>query len=233
MTCVTTTVACHADGVFWADLGEADRAAIEAVAVRRTYAAGEPVFFQGDPGNHALIILRGSVRITRGSAAGSGVLIELRGPGDLVGEVAVIDALPRSGTAWAPEPLEVLLIPAGHFRTLLRERDSITWAVLMTMAQRLRHSVERRLEVGTNDTFRILCSRLDELSAGLSPDADGVVEITSSLSQQELAEWIGVSRDAVVLALRRLRELGWVETGRRRIRVLDPAAIAQVAAEQR
>jgi CRP-like cAMP-binding protein len=70
-----------------------------------------------------------------------------------------------------------------------------------------------------------------ELAGSAQPTADGVIEVKSPLTQQELADWIGVSRDAVVLAMRRIRELGWVETGRRTIRILDLNALKAASVE--
>ncbi|MGF1598162.1 MAG: helix-turn-helix domain-containing protein [Acidimicrobiales bacterium] len=70
-----------------------------------------------------------------------------------------------------------------------------------------------------------LCGRLLELVRGLPVEPDGSVELQPSLTQQEMADWLGVSRDAVVIALQRLRRNGLVETGRRRIRIVDPGPL--------
>jgi CRP-like cAMP-binding protein len=214
---------------FWDDLSEADQLALAATGRRCSYPVGSVVFVAGDRAEQVLVVLSGRLKLTRTSLDGREVLIELRGPGSLVGELGAVDDAPRSATATVAEPLDAIAIPAGRFRRLLAERGTIALAVLMSVAQRLRQSAERRLESDTTDALARLCNRLVELAGGDQAPAAGALEITSPLTQQELAEWIGVSREAIVLALRELRERGWVETGRRRITVLDMAAVRRAA----
>ena len=174
-------------------------------------------------------MLEGRVKLTRTALDGREVLIELRGPGSLIGELGAVDDAPRSATATVAEPVDAIVIPAALFRRLLAERGTVALAVLSSVAERLRESAERRLESGTTDALARLCSRLVELAEQEESTAASAIEISSPLTQQELAEWIGVSREAVVLALRQLRERGWVETGRRRITVLDVEAVRRAA----
>jgi CRP-like cAMP-binding protein len=214
---------------FWEQLDAADRDAVIAIGRTRAYRAGEVLFIEGDEAHHVLVVLSGRLKLTRSSLDGREVLIELRGPGELIGEMGSIDDSPRSATATVTEPVEAVVVPAGRFRQLLIERGSVAFAVLSSTAARLREANERRLEAGGGASLGRLCGRLVELAAGCPPAGDGAIDIVSPLTQQELAEWIGVSRDAVVLGFRRLRELGWVETGRRRIRILDIEALRRAA----
>lgn len=214
-----------AGGTFWEQLTDADRAAVEAAGTRRRHPIGSTLFVEGDAATSVAVILSGVLKLSRTALDGRQVLIELRGPGELIGELGAIDDAPRSATAMVAEQLEAVVVPAERFRKLLAERGSIALAVLSTVAARLRESASRRLESGTSDATTRLCGRLVQLAAACEPAADGTVQISSPLTQQDLAEWIGVSRDAVVLALRRLRELGWIETSRRRITILDLDAV--------
>jgi CRP-like cAMP-binding protein len=215
--------------VFWDDLTEEDRLAVAAAGRSRTYPAGSVVFLAGDDPRQVFVIQRGRLKLTRAALDGREVLIELRGPGEVIGELGAVDDVPRSATATVVQSMEAIVVPAPRFRQLLAERGTVALAVLTTVADRLRASAQRRLESGTSDAMARLCRRLVELSADVEPNAAGVVEIPSLLTQQELAEWIGTSRDAVVLVLRQLRERGWVATGRRRITVLDLAAVRRAA----
>jgi CRP-like cAMP-binding protein len=214
---------------FWEQLDAADRDAVAAIGRRRAYEVGDVLFVEGDEAHNVVVVLSGRLKLTRNSTDGREVLIELRGPGELIGEMGSIDDSPRSATATVTEAVEAIVVPAGRFRRLLVERGSVAFGVLSSTASRLRESNERRLEAGSGASLARLCGRLLELAAGCPPGADGAVVITSPLTQQELAEWIGVSRDAVVLGFRRLRQLGWVETGRRRIRILDIDAVRRAA----
>jgi CRP-like cAMP-binding protein len=214
---------------FWDQLDASDRDAVAAIGHRRSYELGDVLFVEGDQAHNVLVILSGRLKLTRSSIDGREVLIELRGPGELIGEMGSIDDSPRSATATATEAVEAIVVPAARFRRLLIERGSVAFGVLSMIAARVRESNERRLEAGAGASLGRLCGRLVELAEACPPGDDGAIEIASPLTQQELAEWIGVSRDAVVLAFRRLRQLGWVETGRRRIRILDIDAVRQAA----
>ena len=217
--------------MFWDMLSESDRDAISAIGARKKFDVGSRLFFDGDAPTHAVVILRGLVKLTRTSKEGREIMIELRGPGHLLGELAAIDSIPRSAAATVVEDVEAIVFSAADFRGLLRQRSSLSFAVLTIVTEKLRQATDRRLEAGVGDAQARLCGRLCELAASTEPDPDGVIEVKSPLTQQELADWIGVSRDAIVLALRRIRELRWIETGRRTIRILDIEALRKASLE--
>lgn len=207
--------------VFWDALSPEDRLAVEAIAARRTFGRGETLFLEGDRPSHVVVILRGQVKLTRSTPDGRSVLIEIRQPGAVVGESGPIDVQPRGASVVALTPVEVLIIPADAFLRLLAERGTVALQVIATLVERLRESSVRRLESGTSDAVTRLAGRLVELSEGRAAGVDGSVVLDLPLTQQDLAEWIGVSRDAVVLAFRQLRQLELVETGRQQITLLD------------
>lgn len=111
----------------------------------------------------------------------------------------------------------------------MAERVSFSNAVLMSLARRMRQTVDRRVQAGVGDVRYQLCGRLLELLDKPDESTAGPVDIESPLTQQEFADWLGVSRDAIVIALQRLRADGVVETGRRRIRVLDVGELRRMA----
>lgn len=216
------------DVLFWQGLSEDDRQALRDAGSRRRFDDGEFVFQQGGEPTHVVVILYGRLKLIRSSPAGREVLIEIRRPGTLVGELSVVDLQTRSTAARAMGTVDVLSIPSEQFRQLMTSRVSVSLAVLASVTRRLRQSVERRGQSGTTGVMTQLCGRLLEMADGLPVDADGSVEIRPSLTQQETADWLGVSRDAVVIALQRLRSDGLVETGRRRIRILDPDRMTEI-----
>ena len=211
--------------MFWDDLSPHDQAAVLAIGTRRSYPRGAYLFLEGEASTHVIVVLSGSLKLTRTTSEGRGVVIEFRSAGELVGEVSAIDRQPRSASASARTPVEALTMPADRFRELLAERGTVATAVLAMMAARIRETSERRLESGTSDAVTRLASRLVELAERQGPAESGAITLVSSLTQQELAEWIGVSRDAVVQALRQLRKLKLIETGRQQIRILDVDAL--------
>lgn len=218
--------------VFWNSLSPADREEIEEIGAERTYGAGTILFLEHEGPTHAVVILSGRVKLTRTSVDGREIIIELLGPGDLLGELGAIDGVSRSTTATTLEDLRAIVVPAAQFQHLLTVRGSIAMAVLTVVARKLRQATDRRLTSGTSDVLSRLCGRLAELAEKAPAGPDGLVEIDPPLTQQELAEWVGVSRDAVVLALKQLRKDGLITTGRRSIRVTDLDALRLRAAQR-
>jgi CRP-like cAMP-binding protein len=206
---------------FFDELSEDDRRAVRAVGSSRPSAVGDVLCLEGAPLDQAFVVLRGLVAITKTAMSGRQVLLELRGPGELIGELAVLDGEGRAAMMTVVEPGELLAIPAPAMRRLLLTEAPIAHALLVTLAARLRQSSERHLELGTSEALARVARRLLELW-----ELRGRVPIVASpLSQQDLADWAGVSRDGVVRALTTLRADGVVDTARRRFTIHDPAKL--------
>lgn len=217
--------------MFWSSLADDDRAVILRLGSLRTYAAGAHLFFEGEASAFVVIVLEGHVKITKTSSEGREALIEIRGPNEVIGELTAVDDSSRAATVTAMDGVRAVVVPAREFRELLQDRVGITYAVLASVVAKLRQAADRRLEFVAGDALARLCRRLVELAENEPSTDDGVVQIDSTLTQQELAEWVGVSRDAIVLALRRVRDLGWAETGRKQIRILDIESLKAAAAD--
>jgi len=219
---------CEALFVFWPSLTSAEQTIIEEIGVRRSFEPGSRLLDDGESATSILVILSGQAKLTRTSFDGHTVVIELRGPGALLGELAVLDEGRRIATVVAVTEVEGLVVPASRFRELLLGHPRICFAVLLTVSDKLRQATAWRTVASSTDVLTRLATRLVEL-IGEHSSTDEVIDIDSPFTQQELADWIGVSRDAVVLALGTMRSRGWIETGRRTIRILDVAALRSVA----
>ena len=194
----------------------------------RRCAAGELLCREGETGTAILVLLSGYVKLTKTAMSGRETMLELRGPGDVLGEMSVVDGAPQSANAVAIDAVEVLAIEAGRFDELRHERAGVANALLAVVVGRLRQASGRQLELGTDDVISRVCRRLAELaSTHGEPVADGV--LVRALSQQDLADWAGVSRDGVVRALHELREAGLVESGRGRVLIKNLAAVTERA----
>jgi len=120
------------------------------------------------------------------------------------------------------------VLPASRFDELRHERAGIANALLAVVVRRLRQASGRQLELGTADSLGRVCRRLADLAASHGePHPDGV--LVRVLSQQELADWAGVSRDGVVRALHELRDAGIVDSGRGQVVIKDLAAVTERA----
>jgi CRP-like cAMP-binding protein len=189
---------------------------------RQRYAKGGPMFVEGEQSDRVLAILDGRVKVSVVTPDGKEVVLAVRGPGDLLGELAFIDGEPRSATATALDPVSSVVVSAADFTQFLESHPRVALLLLRMVSRRLRDADNKRAEFAAFDTVGRVASRLLELAErfGEASGANGIL-ITLPLTQEELAGWTGSSREAVSKALSALRAVGFIETKRRAITVLD------------
>jgi CRP-like cAMP-binding protein len=210
-------------------LDAADRRELEQRGGRRRFKPGSTLMHEGGPGAEVILLLSGRVKASVTNADGREVVLGFQGPGELVGELAVIDDRARSSTVEALEEVEALAVSAPDFRALL-DRPGFSKLLLRSLAERFRDADRRRIEFASAQTLGRVAARLIELADRHGePDRDAIV-ITLPISQEELAGWTGASREAVAKALATLRNLGAIRTDRRRITILDPQALKRQSA---
>jgi CRP-like cAMP-binding protein len=196
---------------------------------RRHYRRGEVLFSEGDVGQRVFVLERGWVLIRSADADGREVVLGLRGPGEVLGELSALDGRPRSATAVAADDIEVVITPAHVLQTALARDHEATRELLMTVVDRLREADSRRLEYTTMDTLARVATRLLELTDRFGERLPEGVRVELPLVQEDLARWCGASRESTVKALRTLRALGVVTTARRTVTVHDVAGLRQAA----
>jgi CRP/FNR family transcriptional regulator, cyclic AMP receptor protein len=210
---------------FRALLNDDDRAALDRLGRRAQFPPGTVLLHEGINGEAVFVLLEGVVKATSVTAAGREVVLAFRGPGELIGDLAIIDGRPHSSTVVAVERVEALVIGAGEFRAFVAQSASGAVALIRMVVDRFRDTDRKLVEFSASDALGRVASRLWELSDAYGEPSDRGVAISLHLSQEELAGWAACSQKAVVNALQTLRHLGLVETGRRRITVLDPEAL--------
>ena len=190
---------------------------------RQRFPTGASLFVEGDPAHAVLVIQAGEVKVVISSTSGREHVLDVLGPGDVLGELAALDGGARSASAVALSPVEVLAIPASTFREVAAGDNGILLSLLGEVIRRLRTSDQRQLEFGADALGRV-CARLIEVA-----DRQGSDEVVLPVNQSELAAWTGLSREAVVKALASLRRLGWIETDGRRVVLRQPDQVRQRA----
>jgi len=183
------------------------------------YRAGSILFNEGDVSSRVALVLGGRLKVSSYAEDGRETVLGYRERGSVLGEFAAIDGEPHLATVTAIEASDVLLMPAERFVTELEARPDLALALLRSVIGRLRDADRKRIEFGAHDALARVAGRLLELAHGPAVDAAGGVTVT--ISQIELAGWVGCSREAVNKALHRLRERGLVTLGRGRITVID------------
>jgi len=206
-------------------LSDEEATAIRAVGLRRAYGRHITLVHEGDDVGPVIVVLRGHVKIVKLAEGGREAIVAVRGEGDLIGELAAIDGGPRSTSVTSLEPIEALLVPRSDFTAFLEHRPRVALVILRIVAARLRYTSAQQAQFGTHDVVGRLAWRLLELSQRFGVRRESGIEIELPLSQEELASWVGASREAVSKAFQLLRSLRIVETGRRRITILDLEAL--------
>jgi CRP/FNR family transcriptional regulator, cyclic AMP receptor protein len=207
---------------FLESLSAPQRVALEELGRRRRFPAGAPLFREDDDGGAVYLVLSGWVKITVSGVEGREVLLGLRGAGELLGELAVLREQGRSGTVTAAAPVEAFVVPASAFRAWVERDPAIALVLLGITMERLFAADRRAIEFASLDVLGRVEARLRELAGTAGRAVPDGREITVPLTQEELASWIGASREAVSRALTQLGRLGRVRVERRRITVLDP-----------
>ena len=205
-------------GSFLATLSDDDRRALQSAGRERHYRRDSWIFREGDRSEFVLLVLRGRVKVMATTAAGGTSILSVRGPGELVGELAAIDARPRLAGAVALDELFARVMPAEEFQALIAKRPALTLTLMGMLTSRLREADRQRIEFGSSDAS----SRLARLLAD-----SGEAEVR--LSQEEIAAMIGVSRESAARALATLRSQGVVATGRRVVTILDRDRLRELA----
>jgi CRP/FNR family transcriptional regulator, cyclic AMP receptor protein len=216
-----------ADG-FLAELEADERTDLEALGAVRRYRRGDVLFHQGDDAGAVVVLRDGHVKATMLND-GREVILAFPGPGELLGELSAVDGQPRSATVRAVDEVEALVIPGSAFRAYLGRRPRIALVLLSGVADRLREADRQRVDYAVNDVVVRVAGRLVELCDRFGCEDGAGIDIGLAITQDELAAWAGASREAVAKAMALLRTLGWVQTERRRILVLDLPALRRYA----
>ena len=185
---------------------------------------GQALFSEGDLAERVFVIEHGWVIVSSVAAGGREIVLGLCGAGDMMGDLAVLDGGPRSGTAIAADDVEATVAPASVLLRALIDPDA-SMELLRVLAGRLREADRRRLEFAALGTLGRVARRLVELGERFGHDGADGIAAELPLSQEQLASWCGASREATVKALATLRKLGCIRTGRRSVLICDMDAL--------
>ena len=219
-----------APGTFLGSLNGEERDALSLLGVRRSLPRGAVLMFQNEPDGRLMLLLDGRVKVARVDHDGHETLLSIRDPGDVLGELALIDRLPRIATVTALEPVVALVTAAETFRAHLETTPRVAVALLEVVTRRFRETTLKRSQFSASDTMGRLAARIVELAERYGEPSDEGLTVVSPLSREDLAAWTGASRAGVAHALQGFRELGWVHTERRVLLVRDLQALRARAA---
>jgi CRP/FNR family cyclic AMP-dependent transcriptional regulator len=213
----------------FAALDAESAASLEATMTRRTLARGHPVFREGDAGDRLFVILDGKVKISRAAPDGRENLLAVLGTAEMFGELSLFDPGPRTASATTITASTLASLDHDDLRPLLVERPGVAVQLLKALAQRLRRTNEAMADLVFTDVPGRVAKALLDLSAKFGVPEDGNTRVRHDLTQEELAQLVGASRETVNKALSEFAHRGWLQVDGRSVLLLDPDRLARRA----
>ena len=142
-----------APGTFIASLNSDEREALHELGVRRSFPRGAALMFQNEPDGRVMLLLAGRVKVARLDHDGHEMLLSIRDPGDVLGELALIDGLPRIATVTALEPVEALVTAVETFRLHLEGTPRVAVALLDVVSRRFRETTLKRSQFSASELW--------------------------------------------------------------------------------
>jgi CRP/FNR family transcriptional regulator, cyclic AMP receptor protein len=199
---------------------------VAALAARRTYDEGAVVFMRGDPGDSLCGVITGRVRISSSGPGGKEVFLNIMEPGDAFGEIALLDGSPRTATATAMSRTELLILPRDAFFSLLESQPRLATHLIQLLCKRVRWTAEMMEDSALLSVPARLAKRLLSLATAYGREAESGTRV--AISQEDLAHFLGLSRQIVNQHLQTWRAQNFITLGRGSITLESPAALRKV-----
>lgn len=188
---------------------------------RRKFGRSDIVFVKDDPGESMFIVEDGAVRIYVPGTQGADLTLAVMQPGEFFGDLSLLDGRPRSASAEAARNTTLLTLEREDLTELVLSRPQAALAILTVIAARLRETDQMASDLAFLDVSGRLARRLLDLASTNGKDHEDGVVINATITQEELANMIGVTRESVNRNLGMFRRLGLIAREGRRIVVLD------------
>jgi len=182
---------------------------------------GQALFHKGDEGTALYIVKRGAIKIVLPSKIGDEIIVTIFTVNDFFGEMALLDGEPRSANAVAIEPTEVFVLNRNNFLSFLKSNINAIQSILSSLSKRLRLTDEFLEDTCFLSISARLAKKLFELAESHGKKEDNIVNIDLSLTQKELGDMIGATRESTNKELKILRNRGLISTDGNRIKIND------------
>ena len=192
----------------------------------RTLPEGAILFQQGDEGDALYAVVSGLIRIAIAGEGGKELTLGLMEPGDVFGEIALLDGLTRTAGAQAAENSVLLVVQRAHFLQMLEAESGFARHIIELLCERLRINTDRITEYAFLNLHARLARKIESLAIAHGQHGDDGVRIALQLSQSELAQMLGVTREAVNKQLKSWSQAGVLRVERGAITVCDMRALA-------
>ncbi|HET9654058.1 MAG TPA: Crp/Fnr family transcriptional regulator [Kineosporiaceae bacterium] len=195
--------------------------ALHANMTRTELTRGEVLFHEGDPGDRLYVIVEGKVKLGRTSGDGRENLLAILGPGEMFGELSLFDPGPRNATATAVSDAVLIGLGSEDLVSWLTGRPDVSRQLLRALARRLRRTNENLADLVFSDVPGRVAKALLDLSERFGRPTDDGLRVAHDLTQEELAQLVGASRETVNKALADFASRGWLRLEARAVVLLD------------
>lgn len=196
---------------------------------QKTFQPRQVIFAEGDPTGDCYIIQAGTAKATRKLDNGRQILIALLGPGEIFGELAVLDPFPRSATVTTLTPLDAVIINSDALRARIGEQPEIAEQLLQVVARRIRRTSDATSSTIFHDVPARVARHLLDLARRFGTDDGHCLRVNHHLSQQEFAQLVGVARETVVRVLSDFTRRGWIRWQTTMVFIDDSDSLARRA----
>ena len=205
------------------------REALASALQYHDYTRGESVFTEGEQGDSLFIVLTGKVKVGRRAADGRENMLSVMGPSDMFGELSLFDPGPRTATATVLTDAKLASLAHAALRPWINDRPEIAEQLLRVLARRLRRTNDALADLIFTDVPGRVAKALLELAERFGTQEGEGVRVHHDLTQEELAQLVGASRETVNTALADFASRGWMRVDSRAVTILDADRLARRA----
>ncbi|NBV12312.1 MAG: Crp/Fnr family transcriptional regulator [Actinobacteria bacterium] len=182
---------------------------------------GQSLFKEGDDGDHLFIVSNGKVKLGTKSPDGRENLLMILGPGDMFGDLSLFDSGPRTATATAVTDTKLLSLGQDKVIPWVKEHPEVSLHLLARLASRLRRTNEVVGDLVFSDVPGRVAKALIDLGVKFGEKREEGLFVNHDLTQEELAQLVGASRETVNKALADFAQRGWLRLEARSVMILD------------
>lgn len=205
----------------FAALDDEGARALRETLVEKHVLKGQTLFEEGEPGDRLYVILDGKVKLGHSSPDGRESLMAVLGPGEMFGELSLFDPGKRAATATALTDASVLELSNEQLMPWLAGRPEVAAALLQALARRIRRTNEAMADLVFSDVPGRVAKALMDLGEKFGTVTPEGLLVTHDMTQEEIAQLVGASRETVNKALADFTQRGWVRLESRQVVILD------------
>ncbi len=199
------------------DASSSLRDSMQRVSMRR----GTVLFAEGDQGDQLYVVVEGKIKLGRKASDGRENLLSIIGPGEMFGELSLFDPGPRTSTATSVGEVELIALSHTDLQPWLLRHPEVSVKLLQALARRLRRTNDSLADLVFSDVPGRVAKALLDLAHRFGRPVDGGIRVAHELTQEELAQLVGASRETVNKALADFAGRGWLRVEARAVVLLD------------